>query len=292
LAVEVCSAFFLAIYTVELSLRFYAYGVRKALVSRWVRFDAFLVCGGFLDLLIKLIMNGQSNEVLEKLMLVRMLRLARLARAARLMVQFKVLWQLVHGLMSSLLTVLWTFTLIVALVYIFAIMGMEFIRPDEEAGEEYQAAAIYFEDLGGTMLTLIQFVTMDSIGAIYRPLTIAKPSLIIYFSLFLLLVSVALMNLVTAIIVDHAVQQSHSTMQQRDFETSPASSKAFTYTAALVTVGAATTSLSHLSSCTVNSPKLMKSSIRMVAPGRSELKQPARSPARCLSATSFLRSSV
>mmetsp|Transcript_8460 Transcript_8460/g.17943 ORF Transcript_8460/g.17943 Transcript_8460/m.17943 type:complete len:496 (-) Transcript_8460:16-1503(-) len=209
LAVEVCSALMLLIYTVELLLRYYAYGVKKAMISRWVRFDAFLVVGGFLDLAIKLIMNGESNEVLEKLMLVRMLRLARLARAARLMVQFKVLWQLVHGLMGSLLTVLWTFVLILALIYIFAILGMELMLPNPDLGEEYEAQAALFNDgLGSAMLTLVQFVTMDSIGSIYRPLTLANPILIVYFAAFLLIVSIALMNLVTAIIVDAAVQQS------------------------------------------------------------------------------------
>jgi len=209
--VEIAGGVFLAVYTIELSLRFYAYH-SFALKSNWVRFDTFLVIAGLGDILLKVIMNGQSNDVLDKVMLTRMLRLARLARAARLLIQFKVLWELVRGLMGSMYTVLWTGFLIVLLIYIFAILGMELIGVDPDAGEDYQQVADeYFRSgLGTAMLTLVQFVIMDSIGPIFRPLVLAKPALMFYFSMFLLIVSVALMNLVTAIIVDSAVQQSHA----------------------------------------------------------------------------------
>jgi len=169
-----------------------------------------LVVCGLSDYLIRIIMSGQSNEFLEKVMLTRMLRLARLARAARLMIQFKVLWQLVHGLLGSAYTILWTALLIFVLLYVFAILGMEIIAPDPSAGEAYdEAAHNFYGGLGLAMLTLVQFLTLDSMFNIYRPIVLAKPTIMIYFGLFILLVSVALMNLVTAIIVDAAVQQSH-----------------------------------------------------------------------------------
>ena len=70
---------------------------------------------------------------------------------------------------------------------------------------------MHFPDLSTTMVTLMQFVTLDSIHAIYIPFIEKKP--VICTSLFLLLimfVSVALMNLVTAVIVEGAIAQANS----------------------------------------------------------------------------------
>merc|ERR1711990_1355125 len=70
--------FFLCVYMVELALRLYAVGIARSFKSSWVRFDAFLVCAGLVDFAIKAILAGNSAEVLDKIMLIRMLRLTRL----------------------------------------------------------------------------------------------------------------------------------------------------------------------------------------------------------------------
>merc|ERR1719419_1028970 len=58
------------------------------------------------------------------------------------------------------------------------------------------------------MLTLLQFVSLDSIAAVYFPLIKEKWYLVFYFGPIMLLVSISLMNLVTATIVEHAMQQA------------------------------------------------------------------------------------
>ena len=61
------------------------------------------------------------------------------------------------------------------------------------------------------MITLIQFVTLDSIGEIYRVMIPHKPvQLCIFFCLFLMVVSISLMNLVTAVIVEGSFEQAKS----------------------------------------------------------------------------------
>jgi Ca2+-binding EF-hand superfamily protein len=59
-----------------------------------------------------------------------------------------------------------------------------------------------------TMLTLIQFATVDSVGSIYVPMCRQYPLLTLYFVSFLLLVTVCLMNLVTAVIVESSLSQA------------------------------------------------------------------------------------
>jgi hypothetical protein len=144
------------------------------------------------------------------LLVLRMLRLFRLARAVRLLVQFKTLWMLVRGLIGSASTIAYTFGLIVLILYIFACMAMELITKKHLNSPEPGIAdcvADYFPDIQVAMLTLLQFVCMDSIGSIYRPLILQDPMLIVFFLPFILVVSIALMNLVTAVIVEGAIEQ-------------------------------------------------------------------------------------
>merc|ERR1712190_387149 len=111
------------------------------------------------------------------------------------MVQFRTLWLLVQGMMHSLLTLLWTLVIILIFCYCFSIVGMEFIRSSPEYGEEYQAVVDNnFTNLRDAMLMHLQFLTLDDIGEIYRPLIQKRPELSIYFVSFIMLVSITLMN--------------------------------------------------------------------------------------------------
>lgn len=93
---------FALVYILEFGLRLYTYGL-CVLRSNWVKFDLFLILSSLLDIALKQIaaVSPAVSEVLTQILLVRILRLARLARAVRLMVQFRVLWQLVQGLLHS-----------------------------------------------------------------------------------------------------------------------------------------------------------------------------------------------
>merc|ERR1719330_1691262 len=89
----------------------------------------------------------------------------------------------------------------------FAILGVELITKDP-----LLADTPYFDErfgnLGRIILTLLQFVTLDDVNEIYLPIVQKRPWLVLYFLALILIVSLALMNLVTASIVTGALAQS------------------------------------------------------------------------------------
>eukprot|EP00929_Paragymnodinium_shiwhaense_P048072 TRINITY_DN24361_c0_g1_i2.p1 TRINITY_DN24361_c0_g1~~TRINITY_DN24361_c0_g1_i2.p1 ORF type:complete len:412 (-),score=73.39 TRINITY_DN24361_c0_g1_i2:175-1410(-) len=214
---------FLLSYCLELGLRFYVLG-RDCLESHWVKFDLLLVAVGVLsswvlEPIMELVEaaspgavgDSDNNKGVKALMVLRVLRLFRLARTVRLLVQFKTLWMLVRGLLSSANTILYTFVLIVIMLYIAACLTAEMVtKPYKDSPDEVMAQLVqdHFPDILPAMLTYVQFVTVDSVGAIYVPMIARDPALMLLFLPFMLIVSVALMNLVTAVIVESAIEQA------------------------------------------------------------------------------------
>ncbi|CAE7868116.1 CACNA1I, partial [Symbiodinium necroappetens] len=161
----------------------------------WFAFDAILVLSSYLERIIELI----SGESAEQLMLLRLLRLFRLVRTFRMVKQVRPLWRLVHGLMTSLDTVLSTFLLLGLVLYVFGVLGVELIATSDSFKSDPVTNAILesnFSSLGFTMITLAQFVTLDSIAALYFPLVRVQPWLMLYFASLIAIVSISVMNLV------------------------------------------------------------------------------------------------
>lgn len=200
--------FFLVIYVTELSLRFFVFRL-PVLRSNWVKLDCFLVTFAVMDVILQQVQIG--GEILQQLMLVRMFRLARLARAVRLLVTFQTLWMLVQGLLHSVMTLFWTFVMIITLVFIFAVLGMELIGVDLNLPLDHPyniAADRNFRSLLDASLILLQCFCWDSISGVYRPLIKHRLELFLYFMGVQLILAIALMNLVTAIMVEGSLAQA------------------------------------------------------------------------------------
>ena len=211
---------FLLIYSAELAARFYVYGL-KCLKNSWVAFDFSLVAIGVLAAYVLgpvfSYLESEGSDSLGVLLVLRTFRLFRLARTLRLFAQFKVLWMLVRGLLSSARTMTYVFVLMFLIFYVFACISMELItKPqfqmtDAERAEnpEYDTIVMTFwSTIPVTMMTLMMFATVDSVGGIYLPMVNHRPLLIVYFVAFMMLVSICLMNLVTAVIVESSLAQA------------------------------------------------------------------------------------
>merc|ERR1719478_499039 len=92
-------------------------------------------------------------------------------------------------------------------------MALELTTRDTKLRErdpQFDALVLeYFPGLFRTMLTMGQFLTGDGIADIYLPLIPYKPiTYTVFFCTVILVVSVTLMNLVTAVLVEGSLEQA------------------------------------------------------------------------------------
>lgn len=213
LLMQLAEHFFTFCFFTDLVLRMLGYGWTWALDSTNY-LDVFLVC---LSVLVTWIMQpaGMSGGLLRKLTVLRMLRLVRIARAVRLRPEFKEMWSLLKGLVDSAETLLWTYVMICVLLYFFAIMttsligqNVAFKNPDNPA-----IAALVEDRFGNvprSMLTLFAVMTLDEWNLFIRPLMAVDGQVWVgFFMVFFITISnFLLMNLITAVIVENAFDDS------------------------------------------------------------------------------------
>ncbi|CAE7268119.1 NaCP60E, partial [Symbiodinium pilosum] len=203
---------FLVIYTLEIAIRATAL---RWLVFRdgWFIFDFVLVISSFIEQAVSLSTGGSDQQI----MIMRLLRLFRLVRTFRMIKQIRSVWRLVYGLMNCGETMLSAFALLGLVLYVFGVLGLKIIREDPVLLANVETRLILedrFSSLGVTMMTLTQFVTVDSIANIYLPIIRLNPWLSLYFTLLILVVSISLMNLVTATLVEAALEHARQEKEE------------------------------------------------------------------------------
>eukprot|EP00930_Biecheleria_cincta_P047483 TRINITY_DN32928_c0_g1_i1.p1 TRINITY_DN32928_c0_g1~~TRINITY_DN32928_c0_g1_i1.p1 ORF type:complete len:525 (+),score=84.85 TRINITY_DN32928_c0_g1_i1:65-1639(+) len=185
---------FLVIYTCEIMLRLIAHG-RNSFGDLWFDFDVVLVVLSLTGLIVTHV-QASAGGVWNSIMVLRSLRLLRLARALRMVHHFQTVWRLVYGLFTSTSTVASTCLLLVLSLYIFSCLALELVGKDASLLSDPEAARVI-------------------VSEVYFPLIIQKPELSVYFIAILLFISVSLMNLVTAVIVEGALSHSQHEEEQR-----------------------------------------------------------------------------
>jgi len=197
--------FFLIFYSLECVVRFIAAGW-FAFCDRWFLLDVVLVMSSLVEQMFVLVTGEAADS--QQVMILRTMRLIRLVRTFRMLKKMRSIWGLVNGLLNCGETMASTFFLLAVVLYMFGVLGVELIAQDVGLQEDPTTKAILernFSSLSVTMLSLTQFVTMDSIADMYLPLTVVKPWLALYFGLLISVVSISLMNLVTAVMVEGAL---------------------------------------------------------------------------------------
>jgi len=203
---------FLSWYVLEWLLRLVAIGPTNSFLDGWFLMDTAIILLNFAAFIV-----ASSGDV-GTFLAIRGVRLIRLGRSLRFTTRFRIMWHLLYGLLSSGQVLLATLALMVLAVYISACIGVELITRDADLAADPATSSVVSNSFGSlrlAMLTIIQFITLDSIHQIYIPLVVAKPNLIFYFLAVLLILPITLMNLVTAVLVENSLTQAQ---QEADYE--------------------------------------------------------------------------
>ncbi len=166
-----------AIFTVEILLRIYVYRV-AFFKDPWSLFDFFVVA-------ISLIPINDGLSILRALRVLRLFRLLTIVPQMRTIIAALV--KVIPGIGSISMVVLLFF-------YVFSIMATTLF------GEDFP---IWFGDLGKSMYTLFQVMTLESWSmGISRPVMETFEYAWVFFIIFILIVTFIMINLFVGIIVD------------------------------------------------------------------------------------------
>lgn len=203
---EIAEHVFTAIFTIELILRFLSDG--------WIWIMEF---ANFMDFILIVITGilpmwimgplGIKSSIMRMMQVLRALRLVKLVRMVRTVPAFRIFWTLIRGLMDSGRTLLWTYVILFAVLYVFAVFGVFLIGKSEAFKEDEVAseiAATYFGDVPKAFITLFQVLTLDSWTAIARPMMLYSDYIAPFFILYILVAYLCLGNLITAVIINNA----------------------------------------------------------------------------------------
>jgi voltage-gated sodium channel len=175
-ALHVADRVMLGIFVVELGLRLYAYRWRFFRDS-WNVFD-FLIVG------ISLIPTAGPFSVLRAMRVLRVLRLISAVPAMR---------RVVNGLLAAVPGMASIGALLALVIYVAGVMATKLFG---------HISPHYFGDLGTTLFTLFQTMTGEAWPDIAREVMAAAPLAWIFFVIYILISSFAVLNLFIAVIVN------------------------------------------------------------------------------------------
>jgi voltage-gated sodium channel len=166
------------------------------------RFKFFKSAWNILDLAIvgvAIIPSAGQFSVLRALRILRVLRLISSIKSMRSVVES--LFKAIPGISSVIL-------IIGILFYIFAVIGTKLFGAD---------FPIWFGDLGKTLFTLFQIMTLESWSmGIVRPIMDLYPSSWIYFASYILLTTFTMVNLFIAVIVNSMQNETDTSDEDRE----------------------------------------------------------------------------
>lgn len=153
---------------------------KKALFfnDRWNLFDTIIVLASLIPV------TGSSVLIL------RLLRIFRVLRIISIIPELK---ELVEALLQSLARCGYVMLILFIILYIYAAIGSILFSTDDPAR---------WADLGISMLTLVQVMTLSSWETVMLPMQALHPWAFVYFISFVFITAIVLLNLVIAVLVD------------------------------------------------------------------------------------------
>lgn len=199
----------LLLYTVECGLRFF---VERShyWYNAWNMIDLFTVCSGWLSSAMASLIN---------LNLLRLARLVRVVRAVRVFISVPEFYLLITGLYSSIKAILFGSIMLVSVILFWAVLAVELFNPITSTitfPTSCERCSRGFSNVASAGLTFFQqIVAGDSWGTISVPLIEKEPWTGPILFMVIISISLGVMNLILAVIVERATEARDNDHEQR-----------------------------------------------------------------------------
>jgi len=206
---ELLDQIFLVYYTLELALRFLAFRT-NSLKGIANNLDWTIVLVGWLQIL----MAGAAAEQMSAMNALKVLRALRVLRCIRMLAYVEGLWLVVQSFFYCLKPLMWVCLFMVVIVFIFAMFTVEMIgsSKDFDGVEERE----YFARTVTAFVTLFQIMTLDEWREIIQPLCDKRGWAYVFFFVYISISALALMNLITAVVVENSMKRIEADEEYRN----------------------------------------------------------------------------
>jgi len=216
---------FCILFSVELGLRWAAEGLCKFFKTQdswWNILDVSVVAFSAIDTVTELVSIGQEESgriglgTLSVLRVLRVVRLVRVVKIIRVMRFFRELRMMIYSIFGSMKSLLWVVLVLFLTFYMFGIAltsgTITYLEsPDQWHDEENEDLLKYFTSLGSSMLSLFMAMSGgNDWGQYYEALERLPWQYRAIFICFITFSVFAVVNIVTGVFVENAMQSSHT----------------------------------------------------------------------------------
>jgi len=189
-------ATFVTLFTVEVALKLFGFGL-IFFSEPWNSLDFFIVLSSILEITAAALSGSSGGSSISTI------RLLRVFRIIRMMSILDRLNMLVRAFFHACKDVVWVLALLLIVLYIFAVMARGLFGKGGELRSSSFDQEGHFGTVPLTMVTMFQIMTLDSwASTIVRPVGEVYPGSQLFFLVFVLIGSLGLLNLLTAIFID------------------------------------------------------------------------------------------
>lgn len=199
----------LAVFVVELVLKFIAYNKHFFSASKWNTFDLVIVLVSIFGT-VPYFSIFRGIKVFRAFKLVKTLKTLRVVKTLKIINSLKHLQIILKAIVFAIPSIIWTFLLLLIAFYFYAIIGVNLF------GAEFSE---HFGSLGKSFYTLFQLMLFDDWGNITRPILKEVSASWIYFVSFGIISAYTILQVVTGIVVE-SIQNVTTDKNHKNEETS------------------------------------------------------------------------
>ncbi|XP_053462725.1 voltage-dependent L-type calcium channel subunit alpha-1S [Nycticebus coucang] len=211
---DIANRVLLALFTIEMLMKMYGFGLRQYFMSLFNRFDCFVVCSGLLEIL--LVESGAMTPLG-----ISVLRCIRLLRIFKITKYWTSLSNLVASLLNSIRSIASLLLLLFLFIVIFALLGMQLFGGRYDF-EDMEVQRSNFDNFPQALISVFQVLTgEDWTSMMYNGIMAyggpSYPGMLvcIYFIILFVCGNYILLNVFLAIAVDNLAEAESLTSAQK-----------------------------------------------------------------------------